>query len=54
VLADGGTEPGFVTAEIDMAKVEEARAMVPSLKHDRDYIEPDGPVPIESLLADAG
>jgi predicted amidohydrolase len=54
VLADGGTEPGFVTAEIDMAKVEEARAMVPSLKHDRDYIEPDGPVPIEGLLADAG
>ena len=40
VLADAGTEPGFVTAEIDMAKVEEARAMVPSLDHDRAFAPP--------------
>lgn len=37
VLADGGEEPGIVIAEIDMAKVDEARAKVPSLRHDRDY-----------------
>ncbi len=37
VLADGGEEPGIVVAEIDPAKVAEARAMVPSLRHDRDF-----------------
>lgn len=37
VIADGGEEPGIVVAEIDMAKVAEARAKVPSLRHDRDY-----------------
>ena len=37
VLADGGDEPGIVVAEIDMAKVEEARGKIPSLRHDREY-----------------
>jgi predicted amidohydrolase len=40
VLADGGEEPGFVMAEIDMAKVAEARRQVPSLGHDRDFAMP--------------
>ena len=40
ILADGGEEPGFVTAELDMAKVEEARRMVPSLEHDRAFTGP--------------
>ncbi len=35
VLADAGEAIGFVTAEIDPAKVAEARRMVPSLRHDR-------------------
>ncbi len=35
VLADGGEDPGIVVAEIDPAEVERARAMVPSLRHDR-------------------
>ena len=35
VLADGGTDPGVVTAEIDPARVTEARRMVPSLAGDR-------------------
>lgn len=35
VLADGGTEPGFVIAEVDPAKVSDARAMIPALEHDR-------------------
>ena len=38
VLADGGEEPGIVVAEIDMAKVDEARDKVPSLRHDRAYV----------------
>jgi deaminated glutathione amidase len=37
ILADGGDAPGIVTAEIDTAKVAEARRMVPSLKHDRPF-----------------
>jgi predicted amidohydrolase len=35
VLADAGQAVGFITAEIDPAKVAEARRMVPSLRHDR-------------------
>lgn len=35
VLADGGEDEGFVLADIDTAKVAEARAMIASLKHDR-------------------
>ena len=37
ILADGGEEPGFIIAEVDPAKVDEARRMVPSLQHDRSY-----------------
>ena len=41
VLADaGGEKAGFVVAEIDLAKVAEARKMVPSLQHDRTYAAP--------------
>jgi hypothetical protein len=40
VLADGGDAPGHVVAEIDPAKVAEARAMVPSLRHDRVFSPP--------------
>lgn len=36
VLADGGTEPGIVTAELDFDAVDKARSMIPSLEHDRD------------------
>lgn len=41
VLADGGDSPGVVTAEIELAKIAEARAMVPALTHDRDFALPD-------------
>jgi len=41
VLADaGGETAGVVIAEVDMAKIEEARKMVPSLTHDRKYAAP--------------
>ena len=41
VLADAGSEKGgFVIADVDMAKIEEARKMVPSLTHDRKYAAP--------------
>ncbi len=37
VLADGGTMPGVVSATIDLDKVAETRARIPSLNHDRTY-----------------
>ncbi len=35
VLADGGEEPGFIAADIDLALVDEARRKIPALNHDR-------------------
>jgi deaminated glutathione amidase len=37
ILADGGTEPGVVLADIDLAQVDAVRARIPSLIHDRDF-----------------
>ena len=37
VLADGGDEVGFVMAEVDPARVDQVRAMIPSLEHDRPF-----------------
>ncbi len=41
ILADGGEEPGFIIAEIDPAKVEEVRRMIPVLQHDRGFTGPE-------------
>ncbi|MBF0130273.1 MAG: carbon-nitrogen hydrolase family protein [Alphaproteobacteria bacterium] len=40
VLADAGEEPGLILAEIDPAKVMEARSKIPSLTHDRPFVAP--------------
>ena len=42
ILAEGGTEPGVIMAEIDPAAVAAARARIPSLQHGRRFeiIEP--------------
>src|SRR4051812_13075999 len=40
ILAEAGTDPGVIFAEIDPAKVAEARGKVPSLEHDRDFAGP--------------
>ncbi len=37
VLADGGTEVGIVTADIDCGEVEKVRTRLPSLEHDRPF-----------------
>lgn len=42
ILADAGEEPGVIVADLDLSKVDEARSMVPSLTHDRDYVLPEG------------
>jgi predicted amidohydrolase len=40
ILAEAGEAPGIVAAAIDFSKVASARAMIPSLRHDRDYARP--------------
>ena len=37
VLADGGSEPGIITAEVDLGLVAETRRRIPSLTHDRAF-----------------
>jgi predicted amidohydrolase len=37
ILAEGGTEPGIVMADIDLAEVSKARGKVPSLQHGRRF-----------------
>lgn len=49
VLADAGPEQGIILADLDMARVDEVRGMVPSLKNGRDYAPP---TPLD--LAQAG
>ncbi|MCS0497382.1 carbon-nitrogen hydrolase family protein [Ancylobacter sp. MQZ15Z-1] len=37
ILAEGGTEPGVISAEIDPAKVASVRTRIPSLEHGRRF-----------------
>lgn len=39
VLAEGGTEPGVIMADIDPGEAAAARSRVPSLRHDRPFSE---------------
>ncbi|TNC74275.1 carbon-nitrogen hydrolase family protein [Rubellimicrobium roseum] len=40
VLADAGREPGLTLVDLDLAQVEEARARIPALRHDRSFAAP--------------
>lgn len=40
VLADGGEAPGVAYADLNIARVESVRAMLPSLTHDRPFAPP--------------
>ena len=40
VLADGGDAPGIVYADIDPARVDKVRGMLPCLEHDREFSMP--------------
>ncbi len=37
ILAEGGTDPGIVMAELDLDEVAAARAKIPALQHDRPF-----------------
>jgi predicted amidohydrolase len=40
ILAEAGTEPGVISAEIDLEDVAAVRARLPSLQHDRPFSAP--------------
>lgn len=40
VLAEAGTDPGVITAQLDLADVAAARAKIPALQHDRPVAPP--------------
>ena len=40
ILAEGGTEPGIITATLDLSKVDEVRGKIPSLRHVRPFAQP--------------
>ncbi|MCR9242855.1 MAG: carbon-nitrogen hydrolase family protein [Rhodobiaceae bacterium] len=46
ILAEAGTDPCVILAEIDPAKIEDARGRIPSLTHDRAIIAPDTPTDV--------
>ncbi len=47
VLADGGTEPGVIVADLDLRLVAEVRGRIPALQHDRPYtIADETPAPL--------
>lgn len=37
IIAEAGVEPGFITAALDLSKVDEVRGKIPSLKHVRPF-----------------
>ncbi len=37
ILGEGGTEPGIIIADIDVADVDRVRAQIPALDHTRDF-----------------
>jgi predicted amidohydrolase len=45
IVADAGETPGVIVADLDLDAVDKARAMVPSLQHDRDF----APVTTDSI-----
>jgi predicted amidohydrolase len=52
ILAEGGTEPGVVTAKIDPAEVATVRSRIPSLQHGRRFelLEPmSNPAPLKAV-----
>ncbi|WP_445680663.1 carbon-nitrogen hydrolase family protein [Radicibacter daui] len=40
ILAEAGEEPEIIMADLDMARVDEARQSVPALNHDRSFVGP--------------
>ena len=43
VLAEAGSEPGVIVADIDLSAIDKARRMVPAIHHDRPF---EAPAPV--------
>lgn len=43
VLLDMGRDPGVAVVDLDLSRVADVRARVPSLRHDRDFLPPGAP-----------
>jgi deaminated glutathione amidase len=52
ILAEGGTDPGVITADIDAAEVDRVRSRIPALDHTRDFdvqvVSPPKLAPLEA------
>ncbi|MDX2306917.1 MAG: carbon-nitrogen hydrolase family protein [Hyphomicrobium sp.] len=48
ILAEGGTDPGVIVADIDLDALKDARARVPSLLHDRAFDIARGAAAVEA------
>ena len=44
VVADAGETPGYIIADLDLARSAAARQAIPSLRHDREFIPPTATV----------
>jgi predicted amidohydrolase len=40
VVADAGETPGYIVADLDLTRSEQARQSIPSLRHDREFAPP--------------
>ncbi|MEK6746704.1 MAG: carbon-nitrogen hydrolase family protein [Pseudomonadota bacterium] len=40
IIADGGTEEGIISADIDLSEVAKMRGKLPNLQHDREFCHP--------------
>lgn len=45
ILSEAGVDPDVIFADIDTARVQEARSRIPSLSHDRDFEAPSSDAP---------
>jgi deaminated glutathione amidase len=54
ILAEAGTDPGVILAEIDVSEVEKARSRIPALQHERPFtVEVAGAPPVPKRAATA-
>lgn len=49
VMAEAGTDPGFILATVDPAESATARARIPSLANDRGFAPPAPPIRLKSV-----
>lgn len=51
ILGEAGEDPGVIIAEIDVGASDAARAQIPVLQHDREFLRPEKEPPVELVRA---